>query len=53
MASDFHCEHEKAYGYKKESSVVEIVTLRLRAYMPERKVNILPASGLGSEPRFP
>lgn len=52
MVSDFHREHEKAYGYSKESSVVEIVTLRLRAYMPERKVNVLPASGLVSEPRF-
>ena len=52
MASDFHREHEKAYGYRKESSVVEIVTLRLRAYMPERKINILPVSEAGDEPRF-
>ena len=52
MASDFHREHERAYGYRKESSVVEIVTLRLRAYMPERKIDILPASAAGTEPRF-
>ena len=52
MASDFHHEHERAYGYRKESSAVEIVTLRLRAYMPGRKINILPASAAGAEPRF-
>lgn len=52
MASDFHREHERVYGYRKESSVVEIVTLRLRAYMPERKIDVLPASGMGAEPRF-
>ena len=52
MASDFHREHERAYGYRKESSVVEIVTLRLRAYLPERRINVLPASGAGPEPQF-
>ncbi len=52
MASDFHREHERVYGYRKESSVVEIVTLRLRAYMPERKIDILPASVAEAEPRF-
>ena len=52
MASDFHREHERAYGYRKESSVVEIVTLRLRAYLPERRITVLPASGAGPEPRF-
>ena len=52
MASDFHREHERVYGYRKESSIVEIVTLRLRAYMPDRKINILPPSAAGAEPRF-
>ena len=52
IASDFHREHERVYGYMKESSVVEIVTLRLRAYIPGRKIKILPAPGGGPEPRF-
>ena len=47
MASDFHREHERAYGYRKESSVVEIVTLRLRAYLPGRKIKVLPLPGRG------
>lgn len=52
IASDFHREHKRVYGYRKESSPVEIVTLRLRAYMPERRIEILPASVLEAEPRF-
>ncbi|MCY4262714.1 MAG: hydantoinase/oxoprolinase family protein, partial [Candidatus Dadabacteria bacterium] len=52
LASDFHREHEKTYGYRKESSEVEIVTLRLRAYTPRRGVYILPASPAGPRPRF-
>jgi len=52
VASDFHPEHKRAYGYMKESSVVEIVTLRLRAYIPDRKIKILPVLGKGPEPRF-
>ena len=52
MALDFHREHERVYGYMKESSEVEIVTLRLRAYMPGRKIEILPAPKGGPEPRF-
>ena len=52
MALDFHREHERVYGYMKESSVVEIVTLRLRAYIPGRKIKILPAPSEGPEPRF-
>ena len=50
VASDFHQAHLKAYGYMKESSAVEIVTLRLRAYMPTRKVEILPVSHESSKP---
>ena len=52
MARDFHHEHERVYGYMKESSVVEIVTLRLRAYIPGRKIRVLPAPDGGPEPRF-
>ncbi len=52
VALDFHREHEKTYGYSKESSVVEIVTLRLRAYMPKRRTDILPAPAVKAEPRF-
>ena len=52
MALDFHREHERVYGYMKESSVVEIVTLRLRAYIPGRKTKVLPAPSGGPEPRF-
>lgn len=53
-ARDFHRAHEKAYGYMKESSPVEIVTLRLRAYMPRRPAEILPLEERGSPPRsFP
>ena len=52
MARDFHREHERVYGYMKESSVVEIVTLRLRAYIPGRKIKVLPAPSGGPEPRF-
>lgn len=52
MALDFHREHERVYGYMKESSPVEIVTLRLRAYIPGRKIEVLPAPGGGPEPRF-
>ena len=49
-AGDFHREHERAYGYMKESSPVEIVTLRLRAYIPRRPVEILPFRHAGGEP---
>ncbi len=52
MACDFHREHERVYGYRKDCSAVEIVTLRLRAYMPERKIEVLPASRVDAEPRF-
>lgn len=52
MALDFHREHERVYGYMKESSTVETVTLRLRAYIPGRKIKVLPAPGGGPEPRF-
>ena len=52
MASDFHREHERVYGYMKETSVVEIVTLRLRAYIPGRKIKTLSVSPGGTEPRF-
>ncbi len=52
MASDFHREHERVYGYMKETSVVEIVTLRLRAYIPGRKIKTLPVPPGGTEPRF-
>ena len=50
-ARDFHRAHEKAYGYMKESSAVEIVTLRLRAYARRRPVEILPLGKRNSEPR--
>ena len=51
VAGDFHRAYEKAYGYMKESSAVEIVTLRLRAYMPRRPVEIVPIGERGSPPR--
>ena len=52
IACDFHREHEKTYGYSKEFSEVEIVTLRLRAYMPGRGIKPLPSPRGGAEPRF-
>lgn len=52
LALDFHREHERVYGYMKESSVVEIVTLRLRVYIPARKTKIFPTPSGDSEPRF-
>ena len=52
IALDFHREHERVYGYMKESSVIEIVTLRLRAYIPGREIKILPITSGSSEPQF-
>lgn len=52
VSLDFHREHERVYGYMKESSEVEIVTLRLRTYIPGGKIRVLPAPSGGPEPRF-
>ncbi len=50
IASDFHRAHKKAYGYM-QSSPVEIVTLRLRAYLPGRKIKIPKLVKTGPGPR--
>ena len=50
IASDFHKAHQKSYGYMKQTSPVEIVTLRLRAYMPGRKIKIPTLTKTRTEP---
>jgi N-methylhydantoinase A len=50
LAERFHAEHERRYGYQRQTETVEVVNVRLVATVPVKKPSLNEAPAVG-EPR--
>lgn len=53
LLQNFHAAHQRRFGYEHRNKHIEAVTLRVRASLPQKKVEIVDRRGAKSETRQP